>query len=75
MKSLVVKACAVAALTTGLAAAPAMADPLVLQPAAPESVDATPIAGLVPLTGSAGLSNSLTCALKTFSASMPCLLT
>lgn len=75
MKSLVLKACTVAAITTGLGAAPAMAEPLALQPAAPEAVATTPIAGLVPMTGSAGLSNSITCALKTISASMPCLLT
>ncbi|MTE14492.1 hypothetical protein [Nocardia aurantiaca] len=75
MKTVVLKACAVAAIASGLGAAPAMAAPVGLEPAAPETASVAPVAGLVPETGSAGAYNSITCALKTFSASMPCLLT
>ncbi|APA99264.1 hypothetical protein [Nocardia seriolae] len=75
MRTLVLKSCAVAAIVTGLGAGPALAAPVVLQPAAPEAADVTPVAGLVPETGSAGVLNTITCGLKTLSASMPCLYT
>ncbi|WP_040857325.1 hypothetical protein [Nocardia niigatensis] len=75
MKTIVLKACAAAAIVSGLGAAPAMAAPLTLQPSAAEPTAADPVAGLVPETGSAGALNSFTCALKSISASMPCLLT
>ncbi|MFJ9367141.1 hypothetical protein ACIRRA_22355 [Nocardia sp. NPDC101769] len=75
MKTGVLKACAIAAIGSGLGAAPALAAPLSLQPAAPEPAAVNPVAGLVPETGSAGTLNSFTCALKSISASLPCLLT
>ncbi|MFE2958069.1 hypothetical protein [Nocardia tengchongensis] len=74
MKSVALKAFAVAAIASGIGAAPAMAAPVELVPAGADT-SVTPVAGLVPMTGSAGMTNSITCALKTISASAPCLLT
>ncbi|MEU1205053.1 hypothetical protein [Nocardia sp. NPDC005825] len=73
MKSVALKAFAVAAIASGIGAAPAMAAPVELAPVT--DTGAAPVAGLVPMTGSAGLSNSITCALQSISAAMPCLLT
>ncbi|GAB0107434.1 hypothetical protein JMUB6875_64280 [Nocardia sp. JMUB6875] len=75
MRSLVLKACTVAAIATGVGAAPALAAPLELQPAAPGTAEVAPVAGLVPDTGSSGVMNTITCGLKSLSASMPCLYT
>ncbi|MFF0545667.1 hypothetical protein ACWEVD_24920 [Nocardia thailandica] len=67
MNKLIVSACAVAAF--GLAAAPAQAAGLPLEPAGEQVV------AIAPETGSGAIYNGIMCQLHTLSASVPCMYT